>query len=170
MKKLLFAGLLLGFIQLAKAQDTIPVPEFDNKPMYYNKETNSLGQLERQTAEVKIKNKVVVVETYYYYKNKTSNFRIKGNQQSTQFLYKTASNSEIDLYLTLYKFSINESKNVRELKIASGSVAGSKSFDNKITYDYKKVSNGLYLISVEGLTPGEYGFAMSTTTYLFGID
>jgi len=46
-------------------------------------------------------------------------------------------------------------------------MAGNKTINNNIAYDYKKLESGAYLVSVEGLESEEYGWATSSTTHLF---
>ena len=170
MKKLILLGLLFSLLQTVFAQDNYPIPEFDDKPMYFNSSTNSLEKLERQTANVEVKNKYFVIEQYYYFEKKASDFRLKKNQP-IQFIFKPAEpNKDIELQLFLFKYTINEKKNQRELQLSSSGVAGSKSMNKNLPYDYKKLDTGLYMISVDELESGEYGLATSTTTYLFGID
>lgn len=168
-KYLLIVSIL--FSGIAYSQEVnYPEPDFLNKPMYYNHDTKQLEQLEKQVAQTKIKNKFVVIETYYYFTGIKSPFRLNKLSEYKFIIKIEHPDKELDLQLYLYKYNQNSNNDTRELKLSTASAINSKTVNQNISFDYKKLKDDVFLVIAQGLEPGEYGFATTSATYLFGID
>lgn len=170
-KKIFTVVFLIANTILLNAQADYPVPDFSNKPMLYDSESNELTPLERQNAELTTKAKIGGSAGYYFYEDSISDVRANSDGK-VEFIIKPI-NPEIELeqQIALWEYTVNENKNRRELLMYTSSVVSAmKTVGEPLSFEYKKLNDELFLISLSGVKPGEYGFGTGTVTYLFGID
>ncbi len=159
----------------SNSTDSIPEPEYINQVYHYDKNQQKLFELEKSTAEMKAKIKLVGGGMpAYTFEGAQSSTRIPNGTLS--FMVSVGNNmmmSDPSSTITLYK--LDAKKNKREAPMSNYGMGGS---DNTIDLKFKKTKSGAYEIVVaEKLEKGEYAFinmAQSQggkmTAYTFGVD
>lgn len=170
-----------GIAFTAKAQVTVPEPEFSNTVVYLNSDSTSLP-LERQKAEIKTKSSASLniigvgkVSTIGLVTGEKSPVRIP-NSESISFIARVQSNTENPMdVITVAKFEVNTKKHNRYIEIAkAASFQGAESGNvNTIGFEAVKYGQNSYLITVKKPGPGEYVITLassSETAHMFGVD
>lgn len=142
------------------AAGAVPEPDFMNVPQYYNKTAYSLTPLERSTVAVKAK---VKFGSFFPGGNTPIVFKLNGpaspvrlpNQESMSFLINTG--QALPDNFGLYR--MKSGKKDREATWLNVSAFDNKSDKDVISFNYKKVKDGVYeIVPVQKLEKGEYSF------------
>ena len=170
---LLFTLLVLTI----QAQDKkYPMPDFDNVPYYYDESTNSLKDLEKAAYHIEYKAKglfgavqIIVVPGL------SSNIRFSDKQSFKFIVHFDDTRTDPSTLCKLLQFTINSKNNnkQREYLIQSQGLGHSETNTKAIDANFKKIGEGLYLITFTGAPPvGEFALTIDKTKqgYAFGID
>jgi hypothetical protein len=147
------------------------IPEFRNRPLYIDIRNNSLVELEKPIFKTKVKGAGFAKSGYYmvavYDK---SPVRIK-KTDTLIFIARVTPGSDPTDIIELSVFSSKGNKRktqvVTEIDLWNNTA---KNPYERMSYSTKKVAEGVYLLLIEKLNPGEYFFAVKTGLYAFGID
>ena len=173
-------GCLIGAMVFAKTVDSIPEPEFTNEVYYYDKANIKLIPLEKTSAEIKSKMRIIGGgSTAYAIGGERSAMRI--TQQGASFLITIANAGMMDpsVTLSLYRFESRKGRREAAMNVYGGSGSGQNNNGNAVEIRFKRVKEGTFEIIVTGsLEKGEYGFVSTysmkagggMTTYAFGVD
>jgi len=164
--RILLSVLSICAMLFLNAQDDLPMPEYVNQVVHYDPSTKGTKQLEKVVAKPVTKSKYFVAEAWYVIKGETSSVNIN-QSKVVQFLVNADTDVSIDEKLKLIKWE--SKKKERRVKYQSGSSFGSKSIDIFLPYEFKKIEGKGFLIKVDYLEPGEYGFSNEKNTYCFTI-
>jgi hypothetical protein len=170
--------LQLGFINILKAQYIdFPEPDWINEILYVNHNDKKLQELERQDAISDNRKSAGMQLTGI--SNIKSKLKVKGGSSKSelrpffgryQFLYKVENNNlnPKDL-LRLYEWK--PEGRYRTILIGQISTTGVKTgYGNPIPFRAQKYKESSYLVTIENLPPGEYGFSIGkekNTTFMF---
>jgi hypothetical protein len=181
MKKIIVSifSCLIGTILFAKTMDTIPVPEFVNEVYYYDKTNTILIPLEKTSAEMKTKMKIMGGgSAAYAIDGDKSTTRI--NQEGASFVITMSATSMTDPAMTISLYRFESRKGRREAPMSQyGAMGGGQKGGSVIEIKFKRVREGTFEIIIVGnLAKGEYGFLNSysmnagrgMTTFAFGVD
>ncbi len=164
MKKILFTALLAVMTIHAKAQQvTVEEPEFAEQSLVLTSDATA-KLLPRENAELKTKAAASLyltgigkIKTRITLKGMNST-AIVNNEPTIRLIVKAVDNkTDPKSFINLFKFEVKQNKRqalVAELGTFSG--ASENSLSN-IDYNAKKYGESSYLISLDNLTPGEYG-------------
>jgi hypothetical protein len=148
-----------------------PVPEFLNKPAYYNDHDTSLLQLERSPYHQIIKTKALGfggATGGFFLDGAASPVRIVAGT-NVQFIIKVTPGVDPETILELCQFTIKDGKRfIITVKATLGT--GNTSVYVKIPFDVKKASEGVYVLTVSNMKPGEYFLGGSDQMFAFGVD
>ncbi len=170
---------LIGTVLFAKTMDTIPVPEFVNEVYYYDKASTILVPLEKTSAEMKSKMKLIGGGSVAYVidGDKSAN-RI--SPEGASFVITMSGGSTMDPAMTISLYRFDSRKGRREASMGQYSgMGGGQKGGSTVEIKFKKVKEGTFEIIIIGdLGKGEYGFLNSysmnsgrgMTTFAFGID
>ncbi len=167
MKKILFTALLSVIIIHAKAQQiTVEEPEFAEQSLVLT--SDAAGKLlPRENAVLKTKAAASLyltgigkIKTRITLNGKNSTTIVK-KEPTIKLIVKAVDNkTDPKSFINLFKFEVKQNKRqalVSELGTFSGASENSLS---SIDYNAKKYGESSYLISLDNLTPGEYGMIM----------
>jgi len=140
-----------------------PDPEFVEKPMYYDVNTKQLSALERQIHPSQASSGF---NQTFAYKGTTSSLHIS-KANGVQFLIRLFNSLEPDLILFLYPLSVTNS--TRQIKIHI-SLKDSGTAQGAIPFQYRKVGESLYMLTIENIEPGEYVWFLKSASYLFTVE
>lgn len=181
MKKVILSvfSCLIGTMLFAKTADTIPIPEFVNEVYYYDKANTILVPLEKTSAEMKAKMKLIGGgSAAYAIGGDKSATRI--NPEGASFVITMSATSMTDPALTISLYRFESKKGRREATMSQYSaMGGGQKGGNAVEIKFKRVKEGTFEIIIIGnLVKGEYGFLNSysmnasggMTTFAFGVD
>ena len=144
------------------------LPEFNDKPVYYNVKTKALTELEKSQYNTMAKAKgLFKAEGGFFLNGIKSSVRIP-NQEELKFIIKTTPGIDPTSVFDLVKFEIRKEQRVF-ITTTAKTTSTSTSFE-KISYDVKKIKEGYYYLVVKNLDKGEYFFGSSGFMFAFGID
>lgn len=165
MKYLVFTVLLfLSFLQM-KAQ--VSLPEFNEKPAYYDQNSKKLVELERSQYNMIAKAKgLFSAEAGFFLEGTTSDVKIK-NELELQFIVKVLPGIDAAAVFDLGKFEVRKGKRVFITSVAK--IASNSTSYQKIKFDVVKIKEGFYYVNVRNLSPGEYFFGSKDAMYAFAV-
>jgi hypothetical protein len=138
---------------LAKAQTAIP--DFKNKVMVLSK-NNTLDNLESVTLGYITKNHMNGANGYLVTDNAESSYTYNQAVGNT-FIVKIDPATDPEAIVTLYVF--DQQKDTRRIKIAAVNGLGQKKVEiPTIKLNFKKVQDGVYIITTGMMDEGEYVF------------
>ena len=177
--------LLCGFIMVntmfgSESIDTIPEPEFINFIYQFDKTNNKLVDLEKTSAEMKMKMKVMGGgnQSYSIDGGKSP---VRLNESAKSFMITIsggAMTTDPSYSLSLYKLETKKSSREAPMPGYGGANSGQKS-NKTVELRFKKIKEGTYeIIVADKLEKGEYGFvnmgSMNSSgkisLFAFGID
>jgi hypothetical protein len=168
MKNLLITSVLVLFCTVLFAQDeTVPTPDFIDQPMLWDKTTNTLSKISKESYEMKGK----IGKMLYIFDEPKSETRVaKGTDFS--FLISSSNSTAISaakLYLLETKKKRREVQAMQVKGYMSASIE--QNSDVEISFDLRKVNDDVYeLVLSKKLEPGEYAFVIGMNGFTFGID
>ena len=160
-----------GFASGTLSAKEYPIPEFLNKPAYYNEHDASLVSLERSPYQPLVKARALGLgggTAGFFLEGPASPVRITASA-NLEFMLKVTPGVDPETILDLGQFTIKDGKRIfitTKIKLLS---ADSTSYA-KIPYGIKKTSEGVYLLSMSNLKPGEYFLGSADYMFAFGID
>lgn len=159
MKSTIFIILLLAASWL-RAQDAYPRPEFANQPYYFDKSSKQLTALEKSTAKIASKVKVLGyggVSTQYVIEGSSASVSI-ASSDSAEFVI-TGGNNFMDpsQMMSLYLLDANKRQRTAVLSQSKG-LFGKKQEAGKITCLLRKINDYYVLVVPVKLEAGQYAF------------
>lgn len=165
MKTIVTVALILFSILTVEAQN---LPEFKDKPAYYNVKTKELIELEKSQYNTMAKAKgLFKAESGFFLNGITSSIRIP-KQVELKFILKTTPGIDPTSVFDLVQFEVRKDQRVF-ITTKAKTTSTSTSFE-KISYEIKKIKDGYYYLIVKNLDKGEYFFGSSDFMFAFGID
>lgn len=166
MRTIIKSFLLFIFTINLYAQNSLP--EFNNKPAYFNAKTNELIELEKSQYNTMAKAKGLFrAEGGFFISGISSSAKIT-KLPELKFIVKVVSGNDPTAILDLVKFEIRKDKRVF-ITTKSYVNSTSNSFE-KINYEIKKIKEGYYYLIVKNLEKGEYFFGSYDFMYAFSVD
>ncbi|HET9825530.1 MAG TPA: hypothetical protein VFP87_09350 [Chitinophagaceae bacterium] len=157
---------------ISKTNDPL-VPEFLNKPFYLDAGNHRLLDLE--VPMVDSKSRFVGLSKHGLFaeiNSPNSSVRISKADTIKFIMRVTAGKDPRDL-CSFGVFTVKKDK--REVEVTEysrwgGVVTSQKDVSKKVPYEIKMVEEGVYLLLLTSLAPGEYYFVTNNKTFAFGID
>ncbi|MDD5150462.1 MAG: hypothetical protein PHC28_08250 [Flavobacterium sp.] len=166
MKTILTTALILFSILSVKAQNNLP--EFNDKPAYFDAKTKELKELEKSQYNTMAKAKgLFKAEGGFFLKGISSSVRIP-KLEELKFVVKTTPGADPTSVFDLVQFEIRKDQRVF-ITTKAKTTSTSTSFE-KINYEVKKIKEGYYYLIVKNLGKGEYFLGTSDFMFAFGID
>lgn len=172
MKKLLFILLVNTALFAFGQTDKYPVPDFDNAPFYYN--GKELVDLDAEQYVLGGRPKGLTgAESAIYINGTTSTVKVKKGE--AKFIVKLEVGVDPRTLIDLNKTVVNEKSGKREYVVYKKGMFTAEGTSNVIALTFKKVSDGVYLITSKSeLEAGEYFFsamanAKSKVVYCFTV-
>lgn len=161
MKRTALIITLFLIVKLSYSQD-IPKPEFNDVPYFWNKETNELIMLTKETADMKGGMKMS-----YKYPGSESKTKLSTSKIS---LIIDSSNPAILTAMKIYKLEVK--KKSREVAVVSAGFGGANMRDeNVIDFNSKNLEGNIYeLVLSSKLDKGEYTLTNGMVSYTFSIN
>lgn len=158
-------------------------PEFAGTVVYVNDSIGEGVKLEQQVPVTKTKSNgamFIPVVGFAADKNKTKSV-VKGasspvvipNTRRVQFIVRSVNNA-MDPITMITLFRLNKEKEQRTVLQSSASLLGGyqEADLDRVLFSGKRYGSASYLLTVDGLTPGEYAFTvdgLSTVFHLFSV-
>lgn len=165
MKTILTVALILFSILSAKAQY---LPEFNDKPAYFDAKTKQLVELEKSQYNTMAKAKGLFKAEGGFFLNGISSSVKIAKQEELKFVVKVASGIDPTSVFDLVKFEVKKNQRVF-ITTKTKTTSTSTSFE-KINYEVKKIKEGYYYLTIKNLDTGEYFFGTSDFMFAFGIE
>lgn len=154
----------LSFLGL-KAQN---LPEFNDKPAYFDSKTKQLMELEKSQYNTMAKAKgLFSAEGGFFLKGVSSSVKI-ANQAELLFVVKVAPGTDPTSVFDLVELEIRKDQRVF-ITTKAKATSTSTSFE-KISYAVKKIKEGYYYLIVKNMKKGEYFFGSSDFMFAFSIE
>ena len=140
----------------------IPKPEFTDIPYYWNKGSNELTMLSKETADIKAGMKMS-------YKYPGTESKTKINASKISFIVDS-SNPGLLTALKIYKLTVK--KKSREVAVVSAGIGKSNMRDENVIYFNSKNLNGnIYeLVLSSELEKGEYTLTNGMNSFTFSVN
>jgi hypothetical protein len=165
--------LSLVFSQFSFGQ-TYPTPDYDNTPFFYDGNGKELVELDAVQYVVGARPKGLTgAEAAIYLPGTTSTVRV--DKEAATFIVKLEAGVDPRTLMDLNKATTNERSGKREFVIYKKGMFTAESTNSTIDLSFKKVSDGVYLVTSKSLlTSGEYFFsvmanAKSKIVYCFTV-
>lgn len=166
MKRHINTLLLLLSFAYGKAQTKLP--EFNDKPAYFNSGTNELIELEKSQYNTMAKAKgLFSAEGGFYLNGVKSSVAIK-NKSILKFIVKVNPGTDPTSVFDLVKFEIRKDKRV--LITTKAKVTSTSTSFEKINYTIEKVKDGYYYLVIKNLASGEYFFGSNDFMFAFSLE
>ena len=160
--KLLF---IIAFLNL-NAQKKLP--EFNDKPAYYNENESTLIELEKSQYNIMSKAKgVFKAEGGFFLNGATSPVKI-GKKEVLKFIVKVLPGTDPTSVLDLIQFEIRKDQRIF-ITVKAKALSNTNSFE-KINYTVEKIKDGYYYLIAKELDTGEYFFGSSDFMFAFSIE
>jgi hypothetical protein len=164
MKYLLLLAFLFGCFWSVKAQ---VIPEFIDKPAFFDSKTKALVELEKSQYNTIAKAKgLFKAEAGFFLNGSSSPVKID-KQQELSFMVKVQPGTDPTSVFDLVQFDVKNDKRV--FITSKATVAGSSNSFTKIDYQVKKIKEGVYYLIVPNLQAGEYFFGSKDFMFAFSI-
>lgn len=143
------------------------LPEFNDKPSYFDEKTKKLIDLEKSSYQTIAKAKgIFKAEAGFFMDGTTSPVKIEGKKE-LKFIIKVVPGTDPTSVFDLVKFEIKKDKRV--FITSKASIGKSSNSFEKINYEVKKIKEGYYYLVVKDLPKGEYFFGANDFMYAFSI-
>jgi len=167
MKSTIVTLIMLSSFFNVKAQNTL-LPEFNDKPAFYNVKDKKLVELEKSQYNTLAKAKgLFKAEGGFFLNGNTSTVKI-ARQAALKFVIKVTPGTDPTSVLDLVKFEVKDSKRIF-ITTKAKATSTSTSFE-KISYAVEKIKEGYYYLIVKDLDQGEYFFGSSEFMFAFGVE
>lgn len=146
----------------ARTQDEYPNPSYANHPYFFDKSTKQLTALEKSSAKVSTKVKVLGLggmSSQYVIEGNTSTVNVPV-ADTTEFVVTGSSNfADPSQMMSLYMLDVN--KKQRSAVMAEAKYFGKNKEAGKINCLLKKINDKYVLVVPVKLAPGQYAFINS---------
>ena len=143
------------------------LPEFNNKPSYFDEKTKKLIELEKSSYQTMAKAKgIFKAEAGFFIEGATSPVKIQNNKE-LKFMVKVEPGTDPTSVFDLVQFEIKKDKRV--FITSKASIGKSSNSFEKINYEVKKIKEGYYYLIVKDLPKGEYFFGSNDFMFAFSI-
>jgi hypothetical protein len=171
MKKLSITLVLVLFCMALFAQEeseSVPSPDFIDQPMLWDKTSDTLIRLSKESYEMKGK----IGKMIYRFEGLQSPTRIS-SESEISFLISTSGTMLISgAKLYILKAGKKNKREVLAMQVkgyGTSSVQGNS--ETEISFDVRKIKDDVYeLVVSKTLEKGEYAFVMGMNGFTFGID
>ena len=164
MKHLLLLAFLFGCFWSVQAQ---VIPEFIDKPAFYDSKKKALVELEKSQYNTTAKAKgLFKAEAGFFLNGSSSPVKID-KQQELSFIVKVQPGTDPTSVFDLVQFDVKNDKRV--FITSKATVAGSSNSFTKIDYQVKKIKEGVYYLIVPNLQAGEYFFGSKDFMFAFSV-
>lgn len=163
MNKLFLSLLFILTAELVNAQIEVSEPEFSGQVVYVKSATEGI-LLHKENAQIKTKAGASLylvgigsVKSRMHIKGKQAVTRVPQSPQ-TQFIVRAVDNKTDPLQIVnIIRFDING--NARRAELSKINSFGGETSNNmkRLDFNAKKYGEDSYLISIDGIEPGEYG-------------
>lgn len=160
------ASALICSVNSMKAQSNLP--EFNDKPGYYDTGTKQIKELEKSQYNKIAKTKGLFKAEGGYFINGTSSPVKIAKKEELQFIVKVAAGADPSSVLDLGKFEVRKDQRVF-ITTTTKTASSSTSFE-KINFEVKKIKEGYYYLVVKNLEKGEYFFGSAEFMFAFSIE
>lgn len=144
------------------------LPEFNDKPAYFDLKTKKIVELEKSQYNAMAKAKGLFgAESGYFLNGVSSNVKIS-KQTELRFVVKVSEGIDPTSVFDLVKFEVKKDKRIF-ITTNAKATSTSTSFE-KITYDLKKIREGYYYLIVKNLEKGEYFFGSKDFMFAFSVE
>jgi len=167
MKSIIVTLIILSSFIYVKAQNTL-LPEFNDKPAYYNVKDKKLVELEKSQYNTLAKAKGLFKAEAGFFINESSSPVKISKQTELKFIIKVTPGTDPTSVVDFVKFEVRDNKRVfitTKAKVTSTST----SFE-KIMYVVEKIKEGNYFLIVKNLDKGEYFFGSSEFMFAFSVE
>jgi len=166
MKKITILTLFILAFSSLEAQ--IILPEFNDKPAYFDSKYNKLIELEKSQYNTMAKAKgLFKAEGGFFLNGSSSSVKI-AMQNELRFIVKVLPSIDPTSVLDFVKFEVRDDKRVF-ITTKAKATSTSTSFE-KINYQVEKIKEGYYYLVVKELNKGEYFFGSNDFMFAFSID
>lgn len=166
MKTIVTVMLILFSVLISKAQSVLP--EFNDKPAYFDTKTKQLVELEKSQYNTMAKAKgLFKAEGGFFLNGSTSSVKI-AKQEELKFIVKVTPGIDPTSVFDLVRFEIRKDQRVF-ITTKAKTTSTSTSFE-KINYEVKKIKDGYYYLIVKKLDKGEYFFGSNDFMFAFSVD
>nr|WP_315171807.1 hypothetical protein [uncultured Flavobacterium sp.] len=154
-----------SFLKL-QAQNNLP--EFIDKPAFFDSKTMEKTELEKSQYNSMAKGKgLFSAEGGFFLNGVASSIKIK-KQAELMFVVKVISGIDPTSVFDLVRFEIRKDKRVF-ITTKSNATSTKTSFE-KITYEVKKIKDGYYYLIVKNIEKGEYFFGSNDFMFAFSVN
>jgi len=167
MKSTVITLIIIASFFYGNAQSTA-LPEFNDKPAYYNVKDKKLVELEKSQYNMLAKAKgLFKAEAGFFLNGISSPVKIT-KQAELKFVIKVSNGTDPTSVVDLVKFEVRGDKRVF-ITTKAKATSTSTSFE-KITYSTEKIKDGYYYLIVKNLDKGEYFFGTTEFMFAFNVD
>lgn len=164
--KLFILLLLLGSSLNSQSQQILP--EFNEKPVYFDSNSHRLVDLEKSQYNKISKTKgLFEAEAGFFMNGATSTVKIAKNS-IIKFIIKVNPGIDPTSILDLVRFEIQKDKRI--FITTKSKTNGTITSFEKINYGLEKIKEGYYYLVVKDLENGEYFFGSNDFMYAFKIE
>lgn len=164
MKKLLILIIIICFYSKANSQ---VLPEFNDKPAYFDVQTKTLIELEKSSYNTITKAKgVFKLEGGYFLNGNSSPIKIT-KQAQLKFIVKLSPGIDPTSVFDLVSFEVR--KDQRLFITTTSKATSTKSSFKKITFELQKIKEGYYYLIITDLEKGEYFFGSKDLMFAFSV-
>lgn len=147
-----------------------PLPEFNDKPFYYNPSSNELIELEQSQYNTLTKaTGLGTARSGFFIKGISSSVRIQYTPNQN-FIVRVIPGADPKAVLDLVAYSLKSDMRVLIVSKANAWSGSSSTSYDKINYQVRKIADGVYLLTVNDLQPGEYFWGSKDFMFAFGVD
>ncbi|SRX76003.1 hypothetical protein [Aequorivita antarctica] len=159
---------LIFILSSFNSQAQQELPEFIEKPTFFDTQSNKLVDLEKSQYNTITKSKGLFgAEGGFFLNGVTSKVRIP-KTSSLKFIVKVNPGVDPTSILDLVQFEIKNDKRVF-ITTKSKGTSTSTSFE-KISYDVEKIKEGYYYLIVKNIDTGEFFFGSNDFMYAFSVN
>lgn len=164
MKKLIILIMLSSFYLVAKSQ---VLPEFNEKPAYYDSKSKTLKELEKSAYNTMAKAKGLFKAEGGFFLNGSSSSTKIANQSELKFIVKVTPGIDPTSIFDLVTFEVR--KDQRVFITTTAKATSTESSFKKINFDVQKVNEGFYYLITKDLVKGEYFFGSKDFMFAFSV-
>lgn len=166
MKNALILIVILISSLVTNAQNNLP--EFNDKPIYFDSKTKQVKELEKSQYNTLAKAKgLFSAESGFFLNGISSNIKIP-KQQELLFIVKVIPGIDPTSVFDLVRFEIRKGQRVF-ITSKANATSTTTSFE-KIKYEVKKIKDGYYYLIVKNPESGEYFFGSSDFMFAFSVE
>nr|WP_315155695.1 hypothetical protein [uncultured Flavobacterium sp.] len=143
------------------------LPEFNDKPAYYDSKSKKTTELEKSQYNSMAKARGLFSAEGGFFLNGVSSSSKIEKQPELIFVVKVISGTDPTSVFDLVRFEIRKDKRVF-ITTKAKATSTTTSFE-KISYEVKKIKDGYYYLIVKNMEKGEYFFGSNDFMFAFSI-